>query len=58
MILYRSDKCAHYTQASRTPHNTVGVLGHALNHYHFHAFLAVLAAQRLSGPVDLLLLVH
>ena len=58
MILSLFDTFAHYARAFRICHSVVAVAGRDLIQHHFHAFPAVLAAQRLSGPEDLVRLVN
>jgi hypothetical protein len=46
MTLFLSDRFGHYARFSRIRHSAVTVAGHDLIQRHFHAFFAVLAAQR------------
>jgi hypothetical protein len=46
MILSLSDRFGHYARSSCIRYSAVAVAGHDLIQRHFHAFLAVLAAQR------------
>jgi hypothetical protein len=58
MILSPSDRFGHYARSSRIRHSAAAVAGHDLIQHHFHAFLAVLAAQRSFDLEYLVLLVN
>ena len=58
MILSLPNRFAHYARSSRIRHSAVAVAGHDLIQHHFHAFPAVLAAQRPFDPKDLARLVN
>jgi hypothetical protein len=58
MILFLSDRCAHYARSFRIRYSVIAVAGCDLTQHYFYVLPAVFAAQRLFDPENFARLVN